>query len=74
MKKYTYSCTTNTIWCSFDYGEVEANSLEEARAKALEKIKYDLQKVNDVLNSADVTAGFKIEMDLSRLEVTLIKK
>jgi hypothetical protein len=70
MKKYQYSLTTNTIWTSFDYGEVEANSIEEATEKAIEKLKYDLAKTNDILNSCDPTIGFTIDMDFSQIEIT----
>jgi hypothetical protein len=71
MKKiWEYKLSTNTIWLSFDYGQVTANSEEEAIEKATIELKYHLQKVNDVLQSADVTKGFSIEMDFSQLEVT----
>ena len=69
MKKYEYFLPSYAMWTSFDYGTVEANSLEEARKKAIEEVKYKLSKVNEVLNTADVTQGYKIEMDLSNLEV-----
>lgn len=66
---YKYSNSTNTIWTSFDYGEVEADTIEEAREKAIIELKYNLCKVNDVLSSADITKNFTIEMDFSQLEV-----
>lgn len=65
MKKYKYSCTTNTIWTSFDYGEVEANSLEEARVLATIELKQNLVRVNALLAST----SFNIEMDLTQLEI-----
>lgn len=64
MKKYTYSNSTNTIWTSFDYGDVEANSLEEAREKAEEKLKTDLTRANILLKGI-----FTIDMDFKDLEV-----
>lgn len=73
MAKYTYNNSTNTIWTSFDYGEVEAENLEEAREKAIEKLKYDVKKCNDALFHCDITQGFKIEMDYSQVEVKKIK-
>jgi len=34
---WNYKLTTNTIWLSFDYGKVVANSIEEAREKATQR-------------------------------------
>lgn len=73
IKKWNYSCTTNTIWTSFDYGEVEAETYEEAYEKALERLKYDVEKVNHVLQSADVTAEYSIEFDYSQLSIEEIE-
>jgi hypothetical protein len=74
MKKYRYNISTNTIWTSFDYGEVEAENLEEAREKAIEKLKYDVKKCNDAFKYCDITQGFEIEMDYKQVEVELIKE
>ena len=68
-KKWEYSLTTNTIWTSFDHGTVRAKTKEEARELAINKIKYDLDKVNDVLKQADVTRGFSVDMDFTQLEL-----
>lgn len=68
-KKWEYSLTTNTIWVSFDHGTVRAKTIEEARELAINKIKYDLDKVNDVLKQADVTRGFRVDMDFTQLEL-----
>lgn len=68
---FEYSVSTATIWTSFDYGTVEANSIEEAKEKAIEKLKYDFSKVNDVLASADVTQGYSVEFDENSVEVKL---
>lgn len=69
MKRYSYSLTTNSIWTSFDFGEIEASNLNEAKEKAIEQITYDFNKANEVLDSADVTAGFKIEINIDNLIV-----
>jgi hypothetical protein len=70
MRKYNYQLpTTSTFYASFDYGEVWADTLSEAKAKAIEKIKYDVQKVNDALAFSDNTAGFTIEICTDELEV-----
>lgn len=68
-KKWEYSLTTNTIWASFDHGTVTAKTSEEARELAIQQIKYDLQKTNEVLRSADITKGFFVDMDFTQLEV-----
>lgn len=69
MKKWNYSVTTSTIWTSFDFGEVEAETYEEALKKAKEQIKYDFDKVNSILASCDPTIGFTIDYDESQIEV-----
>jgi len=66
---WNYKLTTNTIWLSFDYGKVVANSMEEAREKALIQLKSDLCKVNEALQDNDVTNGFTIDLDFTQLEV-----
>lgn len=68
-KKWEYSLTTNTIWTSFDHGTVRAKTIEEAMVLATNEIKYNLDKVNHVLASADVTRGFKVDMDFTQLEL-----
>jgi len=73
MKEYYYELSSFNIWASFDCGYVKANSLEEARKKAEQELRYNLQKVNDSLAYADVTKDFFIEMDFSNLEVKLEK-
>lgn len=69
MKKYRYSLTTNTLWTSFDYGEVEADTREEAREKAFTELKHNLSKVNNALTNCDSTRGFTIDMDFSQIEI-----
>ncbi len=68
---WKYNNSTNTIWTSFDFGEVEADTKEEALQKAKKQIEYDLKKANDALAHCDITDGFEISMDLSQIEVTL---
>ena len=71
LKTYAYSLQANTIWLSFDYGEVQANTIEEALELAKTQLKYDIDKANEVLAHADVTQGFNISVDFSQLVVTL---
>lgn len=68
-KLWNYSLTTNTLWLSFDHGQVEATSYDEAIEMATAKLKQDLQKTNSVLQSCDPTLDFFIDMDFSQLEV-----
>ncbi|GAG30142.1 unnamed protein product [marine sediment metagenome] len=70
MKTYNYSIPTPCVWASFDYGTVEAETIEQAREKALKELKYNFQKVNEVLQSADVTSGFCIEFEKDSIEIT----
>jgi hypothetical protein len=70
MKKWNYTVSTNTIWTSFDFGTVEAETQEQARTKAIEQLKYDFNKVNDVLRYSDNTSGFEIFFDETQVEVT----
>jgi hypothetical protein len=69
---WDYSLSTSTIWTSFDYGQVEADTYEEAHALALKQLKYDVSKANDVFNHCEITEGFSIEMDYDQLEVKLV--
>jgi hypothetical protein len=68
---WDYSLSTNTIWTSFDYGQVEADTYEDACTKALHKLKYDVEKANTVFKHCEITDGFSIEMDYNQLEVKL---
>lgn len=68
---WDYNLSTNTIWTSFDCGQVEADTYEEARTKALKQLQYDLDKANTVFKHSDITQGFSIEMDFTQLEVVL---
>jgi hypothetical protein len=70
---WKYNNSTNIIWTSFDCGEVEAETKEEAYQKAKKQIEYDLKKANDALAHCDITDGFTIEMNLDKIEITLKK-
>jgi hypothetical protein len=69
-KIWNYSLTTNTIWLSFDHGQVEATSYHEAVRLAIEKLKYDLDKINVALKNCDTTRNFSVYLNFSQLEVT----
>ena len=69
-KTWEYSVSTQTLWTSFDYGEVEAKTREEALEKAIAKLNYDFKKVNEILNSCDPTIGFEVAFNSSEVVVT----
>lgn len=70
MKQWNYSVSSNSVWTSFDYGTVEAETYEEALEKAKAELKENFDKVNEILNSQDET--FTIDYDERYIEITLI--
>ena len=68
---WEYNNSTNIIWTSFDYGEVQADTKEEALLKAKAELVYNLKKANDALSLSQNTENFTIEMNLDQIEVTL---
>jgi hypothetical protein len=74
MNTYEYSVTTATIWTSFDYGEVQAETIEEAIDKATIEVAYSLKKCNDALKQCDFALGFQVSIALDQIEVNLKKK
>ena len=71
-KKYRYRLASGSMWCSFAYGEVSASSIEEARSKVIEKLKYDFEKANDALNHCDTTKGYNLWFNHDDIKVTEI--
>lgn len=69
--KYEYSCSTSVIWASFDCGEVEADTKEEALIKAKAELKENFDKANTAFNHCDNTLGFRIEFNDSQIEINL---
>lgn len=67
-----YSYKTAISHTSFDYGEVEAETTEEAREKAINQLNYDFEKVNAALNTLDNTKGFSIHFNPSDVTLTHI--
>ena len=66
---WQYMVTTNTIWASFDFGTVEADTREEAKEKAEKEIKNNLDKCNKALDSNEDTKGFTVSIDLGQMEI-----
>ena len=71
LREFEYSCSTNTIWTSFDFGTVMAVDSQRARQLAKAEIEESLEKVRLALEHCDNTAGMTIEMNLDNLEVKL---
>lgn len=67
MKTYKYSVSTNTIWTGFDYGEVEAENLEDAKVKAIAELEESFKKANDAFDHCDITKGFYIGFDKTQV-------
>lgn len=57
------------IWTNFDFGTVEAENIEQARAIAIKNLNYDFQKANDALAHSDNTKGFSLNFDESQVEI-----
>jgi len=68
--KYQYKLTSNTIWTSFDNGFVYADNIEEAIKLAEKELHFNFTKANEIWSKNTDTERFKIEIDLSQLEVT----
>lgn len=71
MAKYNYTVSTNNIWTSFDFGEVEADNIEDARKLAIEQLTYDFAKANDALAHCDNTIGFTISFNPDDVTLTI---
>ena len=67
---WEYTVSTNTIWTSFDFGEVEADTLGEAIQKAKDEVKSKLDKVNIAISQCDITYGMTIDINLDNIEVS----
>lgn len=64
---WEYSVSTDTVWTSFDFGEVKAKTVESAYKKAKRKVKKDLKKCNSLLKEI----GQTIEIDFDQLTIRL---
>jgi hypothetical protein len=69
-KTYKYSVSTNTLWASFDFGEVQARSIEEAKVLAIEKITEDFEKANEAFAQCENTRGFSIDFNADEIQIT----
>lgn len=65
MKKWQYTCSTNTIWTNFDYGEVEAESLHLATLHAKAEINENLRIANVALEPF----GLSININTDQIDV-----
>lgn len=51
LKRWSYSVSTNVMWCSFDYGEVIAKNYEDAKKFAKIKLDEEFKKANELLGN-----------------------
>lgn len=70
--RYSYEVTTNILWCSFDYGTVEASNYKEARKKAINELKYKFDKANDALKHCENTQGYTFHFNEKKVNIYLI--
>jgi len=72
---WQYTVSTNTIWASFDYGEVEAETQEEALKLAKAELRQNFDKANTSFNNDRTgnTLGFRIEFDEDQVQIELKK-
>jgi hypothetical protein len=56
--EWGYTCSSNTIWASFDCGVVIAYTKEEARELALSELKNTFLKANELLSPAGLSVSF----------------
>ena len=66
MKRYRYSVSTSTIWTSFDYGTVLADSLEDATIRAKNIVSFQLKHANELLQPYCT-----IDIDVNQVVVVL---
>lgn len=74
LKLFSYSVQGNSIWTSFDYGEVEAENHDQALDKAIKQLKCNFNEVNEVLSRTDSTKGCEVSFDSSSVEIKEISK
>ena len=63
---YSYTCTGNVMYASFDYGDVEAWTEEDARILAEKEIVANLDKCNEALKPL----GMDISINLENIEIS----
>ena len=71
MKKWNYTVSTDRIWTSFDYGEVEADDYNEALQKAIAELNENFSIANKALEDADT--GFRISYTTRDITIEEIK-
>jgi len=61
---YRWSLATPCMWASFDYGVVEASSIEEARELSLADLKDKIRTVNEILKPHGYSIETNYEIDV----------
>lgn len=62
---YYFSCSTNTVWTSFDFGYVKALSYRDAKKQAERILTRTLENVNGLLEPN----GWRVEMEFDQITV-----
>ena len=68
--EWQWNVSTETIWTSFDYGTVEADTQEEALEKAVAQVTTDLNECNKILKGT----GFNIGISTDQIQIERVKK
>lgn len=73
--KWRYTLGSNTIWTSFDYGEVEADTQEEALELAEEELKQNFDKANRAFNHSTngEALGFRVEFAEDQIQIEILE-
>ena len=71
LKTWEYNLNSNVVYGSFDYGEVEAETEEEAIKLAKAAINKEVEEMNDVLVQS--AGGQSLGVDVDSVEVKLKK-
>jgi hypothetical protein len=67
MKRWQYTCSSETIWGNFDNGIVLADTMESARECARTRIEKSLEDINSMLHGV-----YTIKMNLDNINLTKI--
>jgi hypothetical protein len=74
MKYWEYYLPSNSMWSSFDFGHVKAETLKQALIKAEAEIRYQLNKANAALAANPETAGLNFDINCDGIEIKEVKK
>jgi len=70
---WSYSVSSNSIWASFDCGEVEAETYEEALELANLKLSKEFENANMILGSSFLTDHMTLDYCKDSIEISINK-